>query len=473
MKNIISFAVLVFLMFSAALVFAADGNETYTLECDPEAEEAGRKTQTCWYYDSSGEKAVNPEEGYAGETLISEIIPPDGGKYRLVMASYLDTDGNLMPGKDGYAKMTIEYELQGSGPVCRYWYFSDDPEIGICGSTYRFFDENDDPVLTNYNGVFGDFRFAAFSKSKFWTDEGFIQKDSYFGTDGEPMVPEGLGYASYELVWGDEKEEKRYFGADGGLIVIPEGYARSVYYHDQKTTHYFDADQNELDSELFSPYILPVRKVEAAGAANTADLKDLRVGDVFTFGEYEQDNDLENGWEPIEWIVLAEEGGRALAISKYGLDWKPYNEQNDSVTWETCDIRAWLNGKFYENVFSPAEKELIAEVTLSNPGGPQQRLIHGQDYSENSTSDRLFFLSLYEANSLFSEDGISGACLPTAYTEALSADNLTSVIFTWSLRTMGATGDRVAEAGPEGKIYELGSRVIYPLMVRPAFWLEP
>ena len=43
----------------------------------------------------------------------------------------------------------------------------------------------------------------------------------------------------------------------------------------------------------------------------------LKVGDSFTFGSYEQDNDLNNGTEPIEWQVLAIENNRALLISRY------------------------------------------------------------------------------------------------------------------------------------------------------------
>ena len=51
----------------------------------------------------------------------------------------------------------------------------------------------------------------------------------------------------------------------------------------------------------------------------------LAVGSIITFGAYEQDNNTRNGKEPIEWQVLEIKGGRALLISKYGLDAKRYN----------------------------------------------------------------------------------------------------------------------------------------------------
>lgn len=46
-----------------------------------------------------------------------------------------------------------------------------------------------------------------------------------------------------------------------------------------------------------------------------------------TFGRYEQDNNLGNGPEPIEWIVLDSNNGEVLLLSKYGLDVKKYNDE--------------------------------------------------------------------------------------------------------------------------------------------------
>lgn len=39
------------------------------------------------------------------------------------------------------------------------------------------------------------------------------------------------------------------------------------------------------------------------------------VGSTVALGSYEQDGDTSDGAEPIEWRVLAVEGGRALLIS--------------------------------------------------------------------------------------------------------------------------------------------------------------
>lgn len=75
--------------------------------------------------------------------------------------------------------------------------------------------------------------------------------------------------------------------------------------------------------------------------AQTARLGDVAVGSTIRFGSCEQDNRLSNGAEEIEWLVLAVEGDKALLVSRYGLEPRPYNEElylTDSrkkVTWST------------------------------------------------------------------------------------------------------------------------------------------
>ena len=82
--------------------------------------------------------------------------------------------------------------------------------------------------------------------------------------------------------------------------------------------------------------------------ANSVPPPSDNVGETIVFGAYEQDNDTSNGAEPIEWSVLAKEDDRILVISQYALDCQPYNKKNESVIWETCSLRSWLNDIFLE-----------------------------------------------------------------------------------------------------------------------------
>ena len=92
------------------------------------------------------------------------------------------------------------------------------------------------------------------------------------------------------------------------------------------------------------------------------------IGSIVTFGRYEQDGDKENGPEEIEWVVLDVQDGKALLLSKYGLEAKPYNTEYTEVTWETCTLRAWLNSDFLNKSFSTEEQSAILTTEVDNSG---------------------------------------------------------------------------------------------------------
>lgn len=68
----------------------------------------------------------------------------------------------------------------------------------------------------------------------------------------------------------------------------------------------------------------------------------LKVGDIVQFGRYEQDNDLENGPEPIEWRVLEIKDQAALLLSRSILDLKNYHYRDAATSWMNCTLRKWL-----------------------------------------------------------------------------------------------------------------------------------
>lgn len=116
-------------------------------------------------------------------------------------------------------------------------------------------------------------------------------------------------------------------------------------------------------------------------------------GDLIVFGAYEQDNNMENGKEMIEWYVLAKEENRILVLSKYALDYQPYHEEKDNVTWETCDLREWLNQSFVKEAFEDGEQARIAVANVSAEKG-----WYYQDIDPgNDTQDKVFLLSNREA----------------------------------------------------------------------------
>ena len=194
----------------------------------------------------------------------------------------------------------------------------------------------------------------------------------------------------------------------------------------------------------------------------------LRVGDVITMGHYEQDNKLSNGPEAIKWQVLKVEDGRALVASKYGLDAIPFNERYVNVTWETCSLRKWLNGEFYNNAFSSEEKGRILQVTVNNPNNPVFGTKGG-----NSTKDRIFLLSINEAEHYYRNDE-ARKCWATDYAKANGAWISAKFGTTWCwLRSPGIYAYDAANIVTDGYVNENGIDVNdYNGVVRPVFWLD-
>ncbi len=121
----------------------------------------------------------------------------------------------------------------------------------------------------------------------------------------------------------------------------------------------------------------------------TKDFANAKTGDYIVFGEYEQDNNLKNGKEPIEWLVLSNNRTSLFVVSRYALDCMPYNEVMEPVTWETCSVREWLNGEFYNTAFSDSDKELILTTTVETKDNFRYGTPGGND-----TQDKVFLLSM-------------------------------------------------------------------------------
>ena len=146
------------------------------------------------------------------------------------------------------------------------------------------------------------------------------------------------------------------------------------------------------------------------------------------FGSYEQGN----GKTPIEWFVLEEQDDRVLLISRYALDTQQYHGAAGSVTWETCDLRTWLNTTFLNAAFSPEERVAILETEVDNSQGNPIFQIDGG----NDTQDLVFLLSREEVEQYFPTEG-ERLCQPTAPIKRLSLMGYCS----WWLRSPGYRQD--------------------------------
>ncbi len=228
-------------------------------------------------------------------------------------------------------------------------------------------------------------------------------------------------------------------------------------------------------------------------------IRETQEGKYFTLGRYEQDNKTENGPEPIEWMVLARDGDRVLVISRYILDCVRYDEKYRRVTWETCTLRAWLNGEFLDSAFDADEQLLIPTTHVTADPNPDFDVDPGED-----TEDKLFLLSIPEAEAYFHPDpyvvpraGIDAEerlkqnakyesnpstlyCKPTAYAAARGNTPRGGVFkgaADWWLRAPGMRASSAATADEYGLFDTWGSVVNCDGLsmirgVRPVMWID-
>ena len=217
----------------------------------------------------------------------------------------------------------------------------------------------------------------------------------------------------------------------------------------------------------------------AAAAAAARDAK-FPVGNYVTFGRYPQTK-AGNDATPIEWLVLARDGNKALLISRYGLDTQRYNKYTTSVTWETCTLRTWLNGMFYNKAFSSAEQAAILTTTVDNS---KSQCYSGWNTSGgNNTQDKVFLLSYAEANKYFgvtygNSSNTKSRIAPTAYAIAhgawaspyqKTADDIDAG--GWLLRSPGYYQRYAAYVSSDGSLSD--QNVDYAsASVRPALWVN-
>jgi len=196
----------------------------------------------------------------------------------------------------------------------------------------------------------------------------------------------------------------------------------------------------------------------------------LFPGNVVEFGHYEQDNNLQNGEEPIEWIVLDVQDGMALLISRYGVDSRAYHTSYENMTWEKSSLRNWLNTTFLQTVFSPTEQDQIQTVTVDN-GKSQGYSAWGTDGGKD-TEDQIFLLSHAEAEKYFATKE-ARICMATEYTKKqgamfLGAEGRCS----WWLRSPGTNPCNAECIAINGALkfedYVSNTRIV----VRPVLWID-
>lgn len=230
-------------------------------------------------------------------------------------------------------------------------------------------------------------------------------------------------------------------------------------------------------------------KEEEEDTPEIAALKDsiqsVEVGDTFFLGTCEQDNDLENGFESIEWVMLYKTEEEAFVISKKALEYMPfaawytqveefnnisqtllrYDEFNSYFTWEEGyernPPRIWLRDVVYEQGFSETEKAIVKTSFI------QTAIRYNQIVT---TREHLYVPELEEVKSYLQTPELLQAEM-TEYVKE-KAIQVEGDYVSWSVRNMGVSEGYSMQVLASGEVSEPGIACVSNNGVRPVMWLD-
>lgn len=202
----------------------------------------------------------------------------------------------------------------------------------------------------------------------------------------------------------------------------------------------------------------------------------MQIGDTVAFDRY-------------QWRVLAVQNGAALLITENMVAQRAYHNHAGDVTWAECELRAYLNGAFYD-AFSEANQSRILAVTNKTPDNPWYGSRGGVD-----TLDHIFLLTIEDAVCKYFGD--SSKQLETRspkqryWFQRKDENNgkrrstFDGYGWWWWLRSPGRDNRRAVYIHGDGNIgiqgngtYRYSSNTLHPVTgdncggIRPALWLK-
>lgn len=202
----------------------------------------------------------------------------------------------------------------------------------------------------------------------------------------------------------------------------------------------------------------------------------MRAGDKILFDKY-------------EWRVLDTQSDAALIITESIIEQRAYHNRAGDVTWADCELRAYLNGPFYDS-FSEENRLRIMAVANQNADNPWYGAKGGE-----GTQDYIFLLDTEEAVCKYfgdSRKNLENRSAKQRYWFQKKDDNnakrragFDGYIWWWWLRSPGRDNRRAVYIHGDGNIgiqgngtFRYSSNTIHPSTgdnsggVRPALWVK-
>ena len=194
-------------------------------------------------------------------------------------------------------------------------------------------------------------------------------------------------YAKWSEATSTTTETKTVYVRDGEYIYFGE-YPQTIKTDEVTITETQDARGYYLGSD--GAYYAKVTAAPLGDSYTFSTGADVNSGTVYYFKV-----------EPIKWRILSESDDVALILCDGIIANRIYDD--DSNNYAESEIRAWLNGQFYETAFSELQRELILTTTVdnsarsTNPNGNATEWNGGANpYACANTQDKVFLLSMQE-----------------------------------------------------------------------------
>ena len=340
-------------------------------------------------------------------------------------------------------------------------------------------------MLEYFNSLEQELTIRAYDGTVFYTLD--QQKLSEEDKDEIRGIISGISslYLDYSLAKQNEMSESfhdyKELSIENGKIDYTMCYAEMLKYFVVDKT----SEEIAEGSENYS-----TKKESADGGENTVEetnevkklkekIRNTEVGETFLLGATEQDNNLENGIEPIEWVVLDKTESKIFVVSKKvleyltfskwesmsGADGVMYMEPQNYFTWklERNQQRAWLLNELYENGFTENEKLVILQTHNESPSW--------RDYDpEEGSNDYLYIPSKEDVENYMSDLSVRQAKMTVYVAEKAKKFIDDSNYIGWSLRTEGTSPKYSKQITANGEISEMYTNVANG--VRPVMWLD-
>jgi len=252
------------------------------------------------------------------------------------------------------------------------------------------------------------------------------------------------------LVIGLKTSFPKYMIANLSMTIGSYHLASGLY---ENLGSYMDSEEKLLESKY--QYGL---KLEAKGEYTKALTTISDLGDYKDSLEREVDLEkliIKNGVVgktvsigKTKWKILEYNNNQVLLLKTKALTDISYHNVPENITWETSQLREFLNSEYRSDTFSKQEQNSIVLTTVTN----SDNTVYGTD-GGSETEDYLFVLSMQEAQTY-------STLLPT-----MNAD-------TW-LRTPGTGQNCAAFLSSNGKVMEYGYDVSGNQMTAlPAMWFN-